>query len=86
MKADSGLNCYARRIVGEVQEECNTLQTAVFLKVAGEETGSFQVNTHSTEDDREILLVTVMNALVSDALLLDEASLSANLGSDFVVR
>ena len=80
------MDCYARRIVSEVKEESNTLQTAVLLEVAGEETSGFQVDTHGTENNGEVLLVAVMNTLVGDALLLDETSLSANLGGNFVVR
>jgi len=45
-----------------------------------------QVDTHGTENNGEVLLVAVVNTLVGDALLLDETSLSANLGGNFVVR
>lgn len=78
--------CYSRRIVGEVKEEGGTLQTAVLLEIAGEETSGFQVNTHSTEDNGEVLLVAIVDTLIGDTLLLDKTSLSANLGGDFVVR
>lgn len=76
---------HARRIVGEVEEEGDTLQAAVLLEITGEETGSFQVDTHGTEDDGEVLLVAIVDTLVGNALLLDQASLSTNLGGDFVV-
>ncbi|KAI6769729.1 hypothetical protein HG530_004358 [Fusarium avenaceum] len=74
------------QIVGEVKEEGGTLQTAVLLEIAGEETSGFQVNTHSTEDNGEVLLVAIVDTLIGDTLLLDKTSLSANLGGDFVVR
>ncbi|KAI6761576.1 hypothetical protein HG531_002129 [Fusarium graminearum] len=74
------------QIGNRVKEKSGALQTAVLLKIAGEEAGGFQVNTHSTEDDGEVLFVSVMNTLVGDALLLHETSLSTNLGGDFVVR
>lgn len=75
-----------RRIVGEVKEESGALQTAVLLKVAGEETSGFQVNTHGSENNGEVLLVVIMNALARDAVTLNQTGLSTNLGSDFVVR
>lgn len=77
---------HSRRIVGKVEEESDTLQTAVLLEIAGEETGGFQVDTHGTENNGEVLLVAVMNTLVGDTLLLNQTGLSANLGGDFVVR
>jgi hypothetical protein len=79
------LTIYVRRIVGKVEEQSGTFQTAILLKVAGEETGSFQVDTHGTKDNGEVLLVSIVGTLVGDALLLDQASLSANLGGNFVM-
>lgn len=76
----------SRRIVGKVEEKSDTLQGTVLLEIAGEESGSLQVDTHGTENDGEVLLVAVVDTLVGDTLLLDETSLSANLGGDFVVR
>jgi hypothetical protein len=75
-----------RRIVGQVQEQSDTLQTSILLEISGEETSSFQVDTHSSKDNREILLVSIMCTLIRDTLLLNQTSLSTNLSSDFVMR
>eukprot|EP01084_Bolivina_argentea_P071534 130022_1 len=63
-------------IVGQVQEEHGLLHGTVLLELATEETGSLLVDTHSGEDDAEILLL---------ALLLDQTGLAHNLGGDLVM-
>lgn len=75
-----------RRIVGEVQEKGSAAETAILFEVAGEETSSFQVHTHRTEDDREVVLMSIVRTLVCDTLLLDKTGLSADLSGDLVVR
>ena len=71
-----------RRVVGQVQEQSNSLHTAVLLEIASEESAGFQVDTHGTEDDGEVVLVVIVNTLGG----LDQTGLSTNLGSDLVVR
>ena len=46
-----------------------------------EETGSLQVDTHSSENNTEVLLRVIVHIL-----LLDEGSLTANLSTNLVVR
>jgi hypothetical protein len=74
---------YSRRVVGQVQEQRDTLHAAVLLKVSCEEAARLQVDTHGTEDNGEVVLVAVVHALVGCA---NQTGLSANLGGDFVVR
>lgn len=71
-----------RRVISQVQEQRDTLHTAVLLEITGEETASLHVDTHSCEDDREVLFVSVVDVL---SRLADQASLATNLGSNFVV-
>jgi hypothetical protein len=77
---------YLRRIVGQIQEQSDTFQTSILLEIPGEETSSFQVDTHSSENNREILFVSIMCTLIRDTLLLHQTGLSTNLSSDFVMR
>lgn len=73
---------YLRRIVCQVEEQSDTLHTAVLFEVAREEATGLQVDTHSTEDNGEVVVVVVVYTLGG---LSDKTSLSANLRSDFVV-
>jgi hypothetical protein len=77
---------YSRWIVCQVQEQRDTLHTAVLLEIACEEASSFQVDTHGTEDDGEVVGVSIVDALVDPSWATDQTSLSANLGGNFVVR
>jgi hypothetical protein len=72
----------ARRIVGKVQEKRNSFHASILFKVFGEEAARFQVDTHSSEDNGEVLFMVVMNSL---CWFRYETGLSANLGSNFVV-
>jgi hypothetical protein len=74
-------NSFDGGIVGQVHEEDDTVHGAVDLEVSLEETGSFHVDSHSSEDNSEVVI-----GMIVDVLLLDEGSLSTNLGTDFVVR
>mmetsp|Transcript_41326 Transcript_41326/g.76377 ORF Transcript_41326/g.76377 Transcript_41326/m.76377 type:complete len:202 (-) Transcript_41326:324-929(-) len=67
-------------VIGKVQEECRTLHGTGLLEVSTEETGSLHVDTHRTEHNSKVLLVTV-----NGVLLLDKRGLTTNLGSDLVV-
>ena len=70
-----------RRVVCQVQEQSNSLHTTVLLEIASEESAGFQVDTHGTEDNGEVVFVVIVNTLCR----LDQTGLSTNLGSDFVV-
>jgi hypothetical protein len=74
---------HLRRVVGQVQEQGDTLHTAVLLEVLGEEAARLQVDTHGTEDDREVVVVVIVHTL---CWLSDQAGLSANLRGDLVMR
>jgi hypothetical protein len=71
------------RVRGQVQEQGDTLHRTVLLEIVLEEAGSFHVNTHSSENNVEVIFVVVLDGRVT--LKLDETSLSANLGGNFVV-
>jgi len=71
-----------RRVVGQVQEQSNSLHTAILLEVTSEESAGFQVDTHGTEDDGEVVLVVIVNTLGR----LNQTGLSTDLGGNFVVR
>ena len=71
----------SRRVIGQIQEECNTAHAAVLFEVSCEESTCLQVDTHSTEDDREVVLVPIVNVLCWP----HQASLSANLSGDLVM-
>jgi hypothetical protein len=74
---------HLRRVVCQVQEQGDTLHTAVLLEVLCEEATRFQVHTHGTENDGEVVIVVIVHTLGG---LSDQTSLSTNLGSDFVMR
>ncbi len=78
-----GLVADARRIVGQVEEQRNAFHASILFKVFREEAACFQVDTHSTEDNGEVLFMVVMNGL---CWFRDETGLSANLCSNFIVR
>ena len=71
-----------RRIVRQVQEQGDTLERAVLLEIACEESTCLQVDTHSSENNREVVLVVIVDTLSGS---LHEGSLTTNLGSNFVV-
>ena len=74
-----------RGVVGQVEEQGDTLHAAVLFEISCEESARLQINTHSTEDDGEVVGVAVVDTLVDPGRSTDQASLSANLGGDFVV-
>ena len=71
-----------RGVVCQVQEQGDTLHTAVLLEVACEEATGLQVDTHGTEDNGEVVVVVIVYTL---GRLSDKTSLSANLRGDFIV-
>lgn len=73
---------HLRRVVCQVEEQCDTLHTAVLLEVASEESTGLQVDTHGTEDNGEVVVMVVVYAL---GRLANQTSLSTDLRGDFVV-
>ena len=71
-----------RRVIGQVQEECNTLHTAILLEITSEETTGLHVNTHGREDNRKVLLVIIVDTL---RRLLDQTGLTTDLRGNLVV-
>src|SRR6266446_2832726 len=72
-------NALDRRVICQVQEESDAVQTPVLFKVLLEEAGGFHVHTHSSEHHREIVLVAVENALGGP---FHKTSLSDDLGGN----
>ena len=68
-----------RRVICQVQEESDTVQTPVLFKVLLEEACGFHVHTHSSEHDREVVLVAVENVFGRP---FHKASLSDDLGGN----
>ena len=68
-------------VVGVVHEEDDTVHGAVHLELLLEETSGLQVDTHSGEDQSEILI-----GVIQHILALDEGGLTADLGTNVVVR
>mmetsp|Transcript_17100 Transcript_17100/g.39297 ORF Transcript_17100/g.39297 Transcript_17100/m.39297 type:complete len:306 (-) Transcript_17100:472-1389(-) len=52
-----GNNTFNGRIVGQVEEQRCTLHSTTLFEIGTEETGGFHVNSHSSEDDTEVLFV-----------------------------
>jgi len=69
------------RIVGEVHEQHDAVHGTIDLEVSLEEAGSLHIDTHSGEDDDEVLVGVILHILV-----LDKRRLTANLGTDSIVR
>ena len=72
----------SRWVVGQVEEEGNSVKTAVLLKVLLEEASSLHVDTHRGEDDGEVVLVVVVYAF---RRTFDKTCLSTDLRCDLVV-
>jgi len=72
---------YPRWIWGQIDEEGTVADTAAFFKVLLEEPRRLHIDTHGSEDDGEVVFVTVVYALGSSGPL-DETCLTADLGGD----
>jgi hypothetical protein len=72
----------SRRVVCQVQEQSDALHATVLFEIPGKEAARFQVDTHGTENDGEVVIVVIVYTL---RRLPDQTSLSANLSGDFVV-
>jgi hypothetical protein len=68
-------------IVGQVHEQDDTVHGAIDFEIRLEETSGLHIDTHGGENDREVLFRVIM-----DVLMLHKGGLSANLGTDGVVR
>jgi hypothetical protein len=68
-----------RRVVGVVEEERDTVERAVLLKVGLEEARGLQVDAHGGEDDGEVVFVSVVDVF---RRTLDEAGLAHDLRRD----
>ncbi|KAH3668808.1 hypothetical protein OGAPHI_002563 [Ogataea philodendri] len=68
-------------VVGQIQEQRGSVQRSVFLEILLEETRGLQIDTHSSENNTEVLLVTVLDIFGWS----DQTGLSTDLGSNLVV-
>src|ERR1700722_629158 len=66
------------RIIGQVQEKRDSIQAAIRLEIFFEKSRGFHVHSHCSENNREIVLVSVMHVLCWP----NQASLSYNLSSN----
>jgi hypothetical protein len=77
-----------RRVVGQVHEQGNSIQTTVLFEVLLEEPSSLHVDTHGTENDREVVGVSVMYTLGGSRTVdgitgsVHKTSLTTDLGGD----
>jgi hypothetical protein len=77
-----------RRVVGQVHEQGDSIQTTVLLEVLLEEPSSLHVDTHGTENNREVVGVSVMYTLGSSRTVngiagsVHKTSLTTDLGGD----
>lgn len=71
-----------RWVVRQVQEQRDALHTSILFKISCKESACLQVDTHSTKDDGEVIVVVVMHAL---RWLSYQTSLPTNLGGNFIV-
>ena len=72
---------HSRRIVGQVHEQRDSIQTAILLKVLLEEPCRLHIDTHGAEHDVEVVLVAVVDGF-RVARSVNEACLTTDLGGD----
>ena len=72
---------HSRRIIGQVHEQRDSIQTTILLKVLLEEPRRLHVDTHGAEDNVKVVLVTVVNGF-RVARSVDETCLTTDLGGD----
>lgn len=77
---------FLRWVVCQVQEQCDTLHTAVLFEIAREETRSLQVDTHGSKDNGEVVRMSIVYTFCGLSGLCDQTSLPTDLRGDFVVR
>lgn len=66
-------------IIGKIKEEGDAVQTAVRFKVLLEEACGLHVNTHRSENDGEVVFVSIVHVLGGS---LDQACLTHDLRSN----
>lgn len=72
-----------RGIGSKVDEESTVADRSTLLKVLFEESRGFHVHSHGSKNDREIILVPIMDAFGS-ARSLHKSRLTTNLGGDLI--
>ena len=88
--AEFGFDRDLRRVVGQVHEQGDSVQTTVLLKVLLEESSSLHVDTHGSEDDGEVVGVSVVDTLGGTRAVnlgtgsVDETGLTTDLGGDLM--
>ncbi len=73
-----------RWIIGQVQKQRHPLHTSILLEILGKEASCLQIHAHSPKNDREVILMVIMGALVH-LLILDQTRLPTDLGGNLVV-
>ncbi len=76
--SDDSLN---GRIRGLIHEQNDPFHGPVLLEVCHEEPRGFLVDSHGSKNYREVLV-----RVIQDVLVLNKGSLSAELGTDFIMR
>jgi hypothetical protein len=76
-RGDNSLNS---SVIGQVDEENNTIHRSINFEVSLEETSSLHIYTHSSEDKPEVVVRMVVHVLV-----LNKGGLTANLSTDRVM-
>jgi hypothetical protein len=77
------IKSHVRRIICQVEEESDTFHGTIFFEILFEESSSLHVDTHSTEHNREIVFVTIMDVF-SGSKLLDQTSLTTDLSGNLL--
>lgn len=79
----------SRRVVCQVEEKRYTIERSILFEILSEESSSLHIDSHSSENDREIVFVSIVNTLcwctfrvALSGLLVDETSLTTDLSGD----
>jgi hypothetical protein len=72
-----------RRVIRKVEEQRDTVETAILFKVLLEEPRGLHVNTHCGKHDGKVVFMSIMHVL---RRALDEAGLPDNLRSNLRIR
>lgn len=75
-----GNNSFDGWVLSQVKEKNDSLHGSVLFEIGSEESGDFHVDSHSSEDDGEVLIRVIKNVLT-----LNQGCLSDDLGTDLVV-
>lgn len=74
-----------RRIRGQIDKKSTVADRPALFEILFEEASGLHIDTHGGKDDREVVLVAIVNAFGSSGTL-DKTSLSTDLCSNLVVR